>query len=148
MYITKEVEIWVDSEDLQGAFEESDAHQLMPLVASLELLHEEHHRGSIRTCSHPACYMARDALSTARRLAEEHGYEEASIAALHAYTAGLREAEERARGVIQLGTETSGWSPPPSMPDAAPMVRDALAKTGFYNGARTLRELRKQQFRE
>lgn len=55
--------------------------------------------------------------------------------------------EERARGVIQVGNETSGWSPPPSMPDAAPMVRNALAKTGFYDGARTLRDLRRQQFR-
>lgn len=68
--------------------------------------------------------------------------------ALH-ITKGRRQLrdEERARGVIQVGNETTGWSEPPKMAPAAPMVREALARTGFYDGARTLKELRKQQHR-
>jgi hypothetical protein len=69
--------------------------------------------------------------------------------ALH-ITKGRRQLrdEERARGVVQVGNEKAGWSPPPKMPDAGPMVREALARTGFYDGAKTLRALRRQQFRD
>lgn len=62
-------------------------------------------------------------------------------------TKGRRQVRDelRARGAVEVGNETTGWSAPPKMPDAAPMVREGLARAGYYDGARTLRELNRQR---
>jgi len=62
-------------------------------------------------------------------------------------TKGRRQVRDelRARGAIEVGNEKTGWSDPPKMPDAAPMVREALARTGYFDGARTMKELYRQR---
>lgn len=101
MYITKEVEVWLDDLDVFDYFSEQ-LGDVIALAASVEQLHDEYHRGPVRTCSHPACHSAREGLRTAREMAERYRIEDPSMAALHAYTAKLREAEERAKGVYRL----------------------------------------------
>ena len=68
-------------------------------------------------------------------------------------TGGRRQHRDelRARGFTEVGNESAGWGEVKTgysrldMPDARPMVREALAATGYYSGARTLRELRRQR---
>lgn len=52
--------------------------------------------------------------------------------------------ELRARGMIEVGNDTSAYAERPKMADARPMVREALSAVGYDNGARTIRELRRQ----
>lgn len=52
--------------------------------------------------------------------------------------------ELRARGLSEIGNDHK-WEPErQKMPDAAPMVREALARSGYYDGARSIREMRRQ----
>lgn len=52
--------------------------------------------------------------------------------------------ELRARGLMEVGNEKGSYADKPKMPDAAPMVREALARAGYYDGARSFREMRRQ----
>lgn len=52
--------------------------------------------------------------------------------------------ELRARGMIEVGNDNSSYAEKPRMPDAAPTVREALARSGYDNSARSIRELRRQ----
>lgn len=52
--------------------------------------------------------------------------------------------ELRARGMIEVGNDRGSYADKPKMPDARPMVREALSASGWDNGARTIRELRRQ----
>jgi hypothetical protein len=52
--------------------------------------------------------------------------------------------ELRSRGMIEVGNDRGSYADKPKMPDARPMVREALSMVGWDNGARTIRELRRQ----
>lgn len=52
--------------------------------------------------------------------------------------------ELKARGMIEVGNERSAYADKPKMPDAAPMVREAMARAGVFDGARSLRDLKRQ----
>lgn len=52
--------------------------------------------------------------------------------------------ELRARGMIEVGNDRSAYAEKPKMEGAAATAREALARTGYDNGARTIRELRRQ----
>ena len=68
-------------------------------------------------------------------------------------TGGRRQHRDelRARGLVEVGNESNGWGDVKTslgkmdMPSAAPMVREALAMTGYYDGARSLSDLRRQR---
>ena len=52
--------------------------------------------------------------------------------------------ELRARGLIECGNDQGSYAERPKMPDARLTVREALSRSGFDNGARTFRELKRQ----
>lgn len=52
--------------------------------------------------------------------------------------------ELRARGLMEVGNETGTYAEKPKMADPRIAVRDALSRSGFDNGARTFRELKRQ----
>lgn len=64
-------------------------------------------------------------------------------------TGGRRQHRDelRARGLIEVGNEKTGWSAPPTPPPANDLTRESLARSGYFDGARTIRELRRKQFR-
>jgi len=55
--------------------------------------------------------------------------------------------ELRARGMTEVGNEKNGWSAPKEAPMKAETVRESLARSGYYDGAPTIRKLRREQFR-
>lgn len=69
MYITREVEIWIDEEDFEEFRGGADVEDLVRVAEALEELHDEHHGGLLRHCFHPACRSAREAVTEARYLA-------------------------------------------------------------------------------
>jgi hypothetical protein len=111
VYVTKEVEIWIDPADLEGWPFEDVAYDLMPLVDCVKELHDDHHGGSIWMCSHPACFASLDSLRAAMEVLATGKYEHPSMAALHAQMAARREREERANGLYRLPSATLRAAP-------------------------------------
>lgn len=100
MYITKEVEVWIDESDLDGwdgFLGTETTHDLIPFIEALEALHEEHHGGCIWVCPHPACYSVRGSMPTVREVRNK--YEHPSLLAIHAAGARQRDQQARASGV-------------------------------------------------
>lgn len=52
--------------------------------------------------------------------------------------------ELRARGLIEVGNDRGTYAEKPRMADAAASIRESLSRSGYDNGARTIRELRRQ----
>lgn len=52
--------------------------------------------------------------------------------------------ELRARGLVEVGNDQSSYAEKPRMADAATSIRESLSRSGWDNGARTIRELRRQ----
>lgn len=52
--------------------------------------------------------------------------------------------ELRARAMSEVGNDRNWTATPPQKPPAAPVVREAFAQAGFYDGARSIRELKRQ----
>ena len=61
-------------------------------------------------------------------------------------TGGRRQHRDelKARGLVEVGTERLGPYEAPPPPPAGAHVREALAKAGYYDGARSFREMRRQ----
>lgn len=61
-------------------------------------------------------------------------------------TGGRRQHRDelRARGMIEVGNETGTYADMPKARAVGPDVREGLARAGYYDGARSIRELRKQ----
>lgn len=52
--------------------------------------------------------------------------------------------ELRARGLVEVGNDRGTYAEKPTMERAAASIRDSLSRSGYDNGARTIRELRRQ----
>lgn len=94
MYLTKEVEVWIDESDFEDALVPiDDLFGLLGCFDAVEALHAEYHAGSLWMCDHPACYSVNETRRIVGKIRERH--EHPSLIALHEHGKKVRRLEQR-----------------------------------------------------